>query len=563
LQTTIWKEATALIDKHSDVLQRAMAHRWYANAAYMADMPMLAIDEFKKASRLLSQAPQTAATTRDYLDAEVWLAVLETRQGDLDRAASRLRKIEPTLAAAPSFVPEIRFADARAEISMKRADSVGTESALKVAVYLAEWALKSFPSETDRTRWARETQNTYRDMVEWKLRQGDATGALELWEWYKGAELRAGTYGEPSRYPAEGLDSNALPDLANLPPLPAPTNVQNQLAALHDVTVIAYAALRDGIVIWSYDDRGVFSEWVPTALPPVRDLALRFIRLCSDPHSDIDTVRASARTLYDLLLAPIQDRLAAGRTLLFEPDGFLEDMPWEALVDSKSRYLVESSPVIVVPGLYRMSVLRPATSIRPDSHALVVSVASAPGLRFLTDVEEEARSVASRFRSARWLSGNDANLIAIRQEIGSATVFHFAGHAVFSTASSGLALGELDPRTQEARLLNADSLSPELIDHLQLAVLSACGTGNEYQAGTSGTEGLARALLNSGTRHVVAARWNVDSTQTAQFMKPFYDDLLAGKSIANSMRSAQLALASRSVSAHPYYWSVFELEGAE
>ncbi len=48
LQITIWKEATALIDKHSDILQRAMAHRWYANAAYMANMPTLAIDEFRR-----------------------------------------------------------------------------------------------------------------------------------------------------------------------------------------------------------------------------------------------------------------------------------------------------------------------------------------------------------------------------------------------------------------------------------------------------------------------------------------------------------------------------------
>jgi CHAT domain-containing protein len=540
-----------------------MAHRWYANAAYMANMPTLAMDEFGKSSILLSEAPQTAATTRDYLDAEVWLAVLETRQGDLDRAAARLKKIEPTLAAAPSFVPQIRFADARAEISMQRADSADAESALKRAVYLAEWALKSFPSEKDRSNWARETQSTYRDLVEWKIREGDNTGALELWEWYKGAELRARADRELSWNPAEGMDSNALPDLANLPPLPAPTNVQNQLTTLHDVTVIAYATFPDGIIIWSYDDRGIFSEWVSTTLAPVRDLTLRFVRLCSDPHSDIDTLRASARSLYDLLLAPIQDRLTAGRTILFEPDDFLEYVPWEALVDSKSRYLVENSRAIVIPGLYRMSALRPAISITPDSAAFVVSVASAPGLRFLTEVDEEARTVASRFRSARWLKGNNANLIAIRQGIDIAEVFHFAGHGVFSTANSGLALSERDPKTQEARLLDADALSPDLINHLQLAVLSACDTGSQYFAGASGTESLARALLNSGTRHVVATRWNVDSGQTAQFMEPFYDNLLAGKSVPDSIRSAQLALASRSVSAHPYYWSVFELEGAQ
>ena len=32
-QVALLREATALIDQHPDVLQRAMAHRWYGNAA--------------------------------------------------------------------------------------------------------------------------------------------------------------------------------------------------------------------------------------------------------------------------------------------------------------------------------------------------------------------------------------------------------------------------------------------------------------------------------------------------------------------------------------------------
>jgi CHAT domain-containing protein len=60
---------------------------------------------------------------------------------------------------------------------------------------------------------------------------------------------------------------------------------------------------------------------------------------------------------------------------------------------------------------------------------------------------------------------------------------------------------------------------------------------------------------------VVASRWNVDSSETANLMQRFYTQLLAGDGVANSMRAAQLALASRPSSAHPYYWAAFELEG--
>src|SRR5208337_2784478 len=120
----------------------------------------------------------------------------------------------------------------------------------------------------------------------------------------------------------------------------------------------------DGIAVWTYDDRGVYSDWIATHSSDARDLALRFHRLCSDPNSDIVTLRSSARSLYDLLIAPVQYRLAKGRTLLVEPDAFLAYVPWEALIDPQSRYLVDSSPVVVIPGLYQMSVLRPVTPIR-------------------------------------------------------------------------------------------------------------------------------------------------------------------------------------------------------
>jgi hypothetical protein len=140
---------------------------------------------------LFAASPQTAATARDHMDAEVWLAQAEIRQGDLERAAARLRSIKPDLDSAPSFDPEIVFYSAQADIAMRRSDSAASESALRSAIFLAEWALNSFPSENDRREWADQTRGAYRDAVEWKLRQGEANSALELWEWYRGAELRA------------------------------------------------------------------------------------------------------------------------------------------------------------------------------------------------------------------------------------------------------------------------------------------------------------------------------------------------------------------------------------
>jgi CHAT domain-containing protein len=98
-------------------------------------------------------------------------------------------------------------------------------------------------------------------------------------------------------------------------------------------------------------------------------------------------------------------------------------------------------------------------------------------------------------------------------------------------------------------------------EQLQLAVLSACRTLGDDQPDTSGTESLTDSLLRAGVPHIVASRWNVDSRETSEFMKRFYTYLLSGSSVASALHTAQLALSSQPASAHPYYWSAFELRG--
>ncbi|HXC43368.1 MAG TPA: CHAT domain-containing protein [Candidatus Dormibacteraeota bacterium] len=560
-QVIVWREACALIDRHPDVLLRAMAHRWYGSAAYVANEPTLAAAEFSKASALFAASPKTAATARDHMDAEVWLAQTETRQGDLDQAATRLQSVKADIDGAPSFDPEIVFYTAQAGIAMRRSDSVSAEAALRCAIFLAEWALNSFPSETGRREWAEQTRNAYRNLVEWKLRQGDATSALELWEWYRGAELRA----SDSTFPHLGgsLGTNVPPDPRDAPPLPSPNVVTAQLPLLRDETVIAYGTFPDGIAVWAYDDRGVSSRWIPTSLPPVQDMVIRFQRLCSDRNSDIATLRISGRALYDLLIGPVEERLAPGRTIVFEPDDFLEDIPWEALVDPSTHYLLERSPIFLEPALYRTMHLRPASSIAKDVQALIVSVPAAKeeGLTPLVDADIEAQAVANGFQSAHWLQGTNATLSAIRNEIRGSVVFHFAGHAISSPQRSGLLLAEIDPDTQLSRLLGADSFKARETGNLQLAVLSACETEKKAESGSSGTENLAQSLLHAGVPHVVASRWNVDSRETAEFMKNFYAELWTGNSVSNSIHKARLTLASQSPYAHPYYWAAFALTG--
>jgi CHAT domain-containing protein len=560
LQVAIWQEATALIDQHPNVLLRAMAHRWYGNAAYLANFPKLAASEFSEASALLASLPQNKATTRDRLDAEVWLARMEARQGDTQQASMRLKSISSMLEDAPSFDPEIGFYTTQADIAMQANDPATTESALRSAIFLSEWALNSFPSEADRHDWADQSRSAYRDLVEWRFRQGDTSTALELWEWYRGAELRASEHTGPS---IESTAISAPPDAKEAPALPSPTIVANRLPFLRDQTVLVYGTFPDGVAVWSYDDRGITSHWIAIPLPQLQELTIRFERLCADPTSDLMDLRTTGRSLYDLLIAPVKSRLTPGRTVLFESDDALENVPFEALVDGGGRYLIEQFAIVMSPGLYRAMRLRSEVGINSNSSTLIVSVPNVENSDFppLEDAENEAQGAADKFSSVRWLQNQNATLSAIRQDIRGMSVFHFAGHAVSSHSRNGLVLAEVDPYTKYPRLISAASFTTRQILDLQLAVLSACQTGSEDTLALSGSEDLATGFLTLGVPHVIASRWKVDSAQTAELMKQFYARLVSGSSVSDALRGAQLTLASKPASSHPYYWAAFGVHG--
>jgi CHAT domain-containing protein len=96
-----------------------------------------------------------------------------------------------------------------------------------------------------------------------------------------------------------------------------------------------------------------------------------------------------------------------------------------------------------------------------------------------------------------------------------------------------------------------------------LVVLSACQTALGRLAETEGVIGLSRALFIAGARTVVVSLWSVSDTATALLMEYFYGTLLAGKTVPEAMRTAQMKLKNRREYAHPFYWAGFVVIGAE
>jgi CHAT domain-containing protein len=292
----------------------------------------------------------------------------------------------------------------------------------------------------------------------------------------------------------------------------------------------------------------------------------RFLRECADPRSPSGALKRDGRQLYEWLIAPVAGRLRAGRALVIEPDGPIGAIPLQALVDSSGTYLGEQFPIVVSRGLEQYQERSHLKPLSRESNALILAnprLGSDLAKAFppLEDASREARELATLFRRARLLSGEQSTIEALQSTRPGAEVFHFAGHTISSAGEAGLLLAPSRESDSGGRLLKSSNLLGQDWSHCLLAVLSSCSTGAGERNGFVNPESLIRAFLNAGAGRVVASRWNVDTAATAGFMRRFYESVLSGAPPSSALREAAEALRKDPATAHPYYWAAFQLFG--
>jgi CHAT domain-containing protein len=143
-----------------------------------------------------------------------------------------------------------------------------------------------------------------------------------------------------------------------------------------------------------------------------------------------------------------------------------------------------------------------------------------------------------------------------------ATVFHFAGHAVFDDVRperSYLALAGREPHTER---LTADEVSRLHLDQVRLVVLSSCET-MPGRSTSSGLAGLSGALLAAGAKGVVGSLWRVDDRLTRSLMTELHRQYVATGDGAEALRAAQLALlhSTEPTRRSPAAWAAFRYAG--
>lgn len=342
---------------------------------------------------------------------------------------------------------------------------------------------------------------------------------------------------------------------------------------------LSYAVTDDETYLFALTRSGPLRlSTLPSGRRALEDATRRFRQALAG--RDLD-VRAQARALCGMLLAPVRRDLPSYDRLVVVPDGPLWELPFQALECRPGRYLLEDRSVAYAPSftaLLEMS-RRPERSgetrgllalgdplVDERQRRQVASLHRGADLGPLPEAADEVRALGRLYGADSVVYvGDQARETRFKAEASRHRLLHFAAHGLVNDASplySQLVLARPEAGEGEDGLLEAWEIM-EMDLHADVAVLSACETGRGRLGRGEGLIGLSWAFAVAGCPTTVVSQWKVDSRSTSKLMIGFHGALAKGGSPAQALRAAALRVKSDSRYAHPFYWAGFIVMGRD
>jgi CHAT domain-containing protein/tetratricopeptide (TPR) repeat protein len=293
----------------------------------------------------------------------------------------------------------------------------------------------------------------------------------------------------------------------------------------------------------------------------------------------------NGRTLYAMLLQHITE-LGGRSHLILIRDGKLHLLPWDALVDSSNRYLVETKNISYAPSVSSAILLRSKPPIKAAKTLLALGgipydqsgfllassrggyssqkLGNIPGSQ--DEVRDAAKLLEARHAEVDLQLGEDGTKYAFERSMRERhSIVHLAVHALADTKNpdhAALFLLNDKKNGTDGILESAEVLT--LPVRANLVVLSACETAVGRLEGQEGIATLSRAFLLAGARTVVSTLWTIDDTFSRFLMAQFYTGIADGLTASVALRNAKLELLKTfGPQGVPYRWAAYTVEGAD
>jgi CHAT domain-containing protein len=353
----------------------------------------------------------------------------------------------------------------------------------------------------------------------------------------------------------------------------------NTLIPANDIAYLEYIVTGDAVGIFILKRNGLTADHdlkyvrVPANADELRQKVKDFHSALAERHPGYNQL---GRELYQMLIAPAANELRDIRLVCIIPDEFLWTLPFQALTNTRGNHFIEEYSLYYAPSLSVLSEMRLRRRQQSGNKSFIAFANPViernddlqQGLHPLPEAEAEVAAVtrALRTRIERVLIGRQADEKSFKALAPQYAIIHLATHGVLDNRdplNSYLLLTKTDADTEDDGLLQAREIIDLRLD-ADLAVLSACETGNGRISPGEGVVGMSWAFFVAGTRSVVVSQWRVNSASTSLLMKNFYYALASqtdsrGPNKSQALREASLHLMKDRRYRHPFYWAGFVL----
>jgi CHAT domain-containing protein/tetratricopeptide (TPR) repeat protein len=505
-----------------------------------------AIGEADKQEKLASQEKVQIIDGKevpaDLDQQEIALAQVDLQLGDTQRASRALDQAALQLSNHSDNWATRLYVAARGQLDLAHGHLEQAASLIESEIRSSEGKNVLGGDQKTAAEYAEQDHDLYAELAATWLAQGRTSSSiLALWE-----RFRMRSRGLPiTQCSGRSLNCDE----------PRLLDAQRNLG---DSVLIGQILLLDRVLVYRMDRDNITWTQRPFRRQDVLDTAQILERAVSSPQTTQSTANLLGNRLSEGLLPSLPSSLKSSANLIIEPDPELANLAWPVLATSGGTL------GLIYPLTESRSILAsPSNSLRKGGaliHPLVIGASvTSDGEPPLPEALEEARAVTRFLNSPHLLLGGDATRAQVASQLSSASVLHFAGHAVQSQNGTELLLAPSAP--ESSPWLDGAFLRQYPLRACRLAVLSACATGERKASWNHPLQDIVETLASDGVPEVVATRWQIDSQAAVPLMNAFYQSLSHGNSVAMALTSARRVLSSQSPYHNPYYWGAYYATG--
>jgi len=333
-------------------------------------------------------------------------------------------------------------------------------------------------------------------------------------------------------------------------------SIQSKLKS--NQVVVSFAICDSLIIRHVISDRRIeFKPLISTELRESIFMHLKQIKTYGD-------YSPTGKSIYNTLFGDIDKQIEPFKELIIIPDEYLFNLPFETLiVDDNGNFLIDRHEISYSFSISKL--LDNEETKYQDYKFIGFSPMGKQRLSYGLDdyskleyADKEIDKISELFleNSLETIKhmGSEATIIELLKIKDTSSFIHIATHNIVNAKNPWMSYIQFYP---DSSFSNGKLYLPIIYSfgaNATCLILSGCGTGVGKINNNDGVLSVAHAFSCNPIKNLVLSLWNIDDKSTSEFMVELYEEIVKGKSIAESLSFVKREYINSDFK-HPYFWS--------